>query len=153
MAEISTSTGSQLWLLFQENLNLFQLIFQPFINGFCFNIGHLNELQLVLRMNKYSLRGEVIWIICWKPCYWIASPNFAPKSCLKRSPKQPECRTQPLELPPCFLRRSVKLRNGVSPPPKQGEEIRNSPTFSLLTGWGIKGANLVSPCVSEMLLS
>ena len=45
--------------MFQDNLNLFQFISQPFINGFCFNMGHLNELQLVIRMNKYSL-GEVV---------------------------------------------------------------------------------------------
>ena len=48
------------WRLFQDNLNL--LISQPFISGFCFNIGHLNELQLVIRMNEYPLREEIIRI-------------------------------------------------------------------------------------------
>ena len=47
---------------FQDSLNLFQLISQPFINGFCFNMAHLNELHLVIRMNEYSLREEVIRI-------------------------------------------------------------------------------------------
>ena len=37
-------------------------ISQPFINGFCFNIGHSNELQLVIRMSEYSVREEVIRI-------------------------------------------------------------------------------------------
>ena len=47
---------------FQDSFNLLQMISQPFINGFCFNMGHLNELQLVIRMSEYSLREEVIRI-------------------------------------------------------------------------------------------
>ena len=43
-------------------MNLLQMISHPFINGFCFNMGHLNALQLVIRMSEYSLREEVIRI-------------------------------------------------------------------------------------------
>ena len=35
---------------------------QPNVIGFCFNMGHLNELQLVIQMSEYSLREEVIRI-------------------------------------------------------------------------------------------